>query len=62
MSPSSGFFPKSHINLPDDDAVAFGLFVEWLYYGTYDDLQLPSSLNIHARYTMLDSGRQAPLQ
>ncbi|KAG5804299.1 hypothetical protein H9Q74_011234 [Fusarium xylarioides] len=53
MSSSSGFFPKSHINLPDDDAVAFGLFVEWLYYGTYDDFQLPSSSNIHARCWIL---------
>ncbi|KAF5639554.1 sdr family [Fusarium tjaetaba] len=53
MSSSSEFFPKSHINLPDDDAVAFGLFVEWLYYGTYDDFQLPSSSNIHARCWIL---------
>ncbi|KAF5597439.1 sdr family [Fusarium pseudoanthophilum] len=53
MSSSSGFFSKSHINLPDDDAVAFGLFVEWLYYGTYDDFQLPSSSNIHARCWIL---------
>ncbi|KAF5582803.1 sdr family [Fusarium pseudocircinatum] len=53
MSSSSGLFPKSHINLPNDDAVAFGLFVEWLYYGTYDDFQLPSSSNIHARCWIL---------
>ncbi|KAF5560101.1 sdr family [Fusarium phyllophilum] len=53
MSSSSGFFPKSHISLPDDDALVFGLFVEWLYYGTYDDFQLPSSSNIHARCWVL---------
>ncbi|KAI1028842.1 hypothetical protein LB503_002060 [Fusarium chuoi] len=53
MSSSAGFFPKSHINLPDDDAVAFGLFVEWLYYGTYDGFQSPSSSNIHARCWVL---------
>ncbi|KAF5535171.1 sdr family [Fusarium napiforme] len=53
MSSSSDFFPKSHVNLPDLDAVAFGLFVEWLYYGTYDDFQLPSSSNIHARCWIL---------
>ncbi|KAI1044409.1 hypothetical protein LB505_012904 [Fusarium chuoi] len=53
MSSSPGFFPKSHINLPDDDAVAFGLFVEWLYYGTYDEFQSPSSSNIHARCWVL---------
>ncbi|EMT67255.1 hypothetical protein FOC4_g10005329, partial [Fusarium odoratissimum] len=37
------------INLPDDDPAVFGLFVEWLYYGTYNDFTSPSSSNIHAR-------------
>ncbi|KAH7194588.1 hypothetical protein DER44DRAFT_903238 [Fusarium oxysporum] len=49
MSPGSGIFPKAHINLPDDDPAVFGLFVEWLYYGTYNDFTSPSSSNIHAR-------------
>ncbi|ENH74772.1 hypothetical protein FocnCong_v010273 [Fusarium oxysporum f. sp. conglutinans] len=49
MSPGSGIFPKAHINLPDDDPAVFGLFVEWLYNGTYTDFISPSSSNIHAR-------------
>ncbi|KAK2123946.1 hypothetical protein NOF04DRAFT_1373359 [Fusarium oxysporum II5] len=40
---------EAHINLPDDDPAVFGLFVEWLYYGTYNDFTSPSSSNIHAR-------------
>ncbi|KAK2669338.1 hypothetical protein RAB80_014864 [Fusarium oxysporum f. sp. vasinfectum] len=49
MSPGSGIFPKAHINLLDADPAVFGLFVEWLYNGTYTDFTSPSSSNIHAR-------------
>ncbi|KAF5229892.1 hypothetical protein FANTH_14052 [Fusarium anthophilum] len=53
MSSSPGFSPKSYINFQNVDAVVFGLFVEWLYYGTYDDFRLPSSFNVHVRCWIL---------
>jgi hypothetical protein len=53
MSSGPGIFVKAQIHLPEDDPAVFGLFVEWLYYGTYDDLAAPSSSNIHAQCWVL---------
>ncbi|KAF2740439.1 hypothetical protein EJ04DRAFT_425049, partial [Polyplosphaeria fusca] len=47
---------EKRIELPDDDATVFALFVEWLYYGDYAiaPLSLPlSSISVDARCWVL---------
>ncbi|GKU06167.1 sdr family protein [Fusarium langsethiae] len=37
------------INLPEHDPAVFGLFVEWMYYGSYNSSTLPKHPNINAK-------------
>lgn len=37
------------IELPEDDPTVFGLFVEWMYYGSYDILPLTPYSSIDAK-------------
>nr|BAR40293.1 hypothetical protein [Fusarium sp. FN080326] len=41
------------ISLPEQDPIVFGLFVEWMYYKTYETFTLWSSPSIHARCWVL---------
>jgi hypothetical protein len=44
---------EERINLPEDDPTVFGLFVEWMYYGSYDTPSPTAGSNIDARCCVL---------
>ncbi|KAF5674676.1 SDR family [Fusarium heterosporum] len=41
------------LDLPDHDPIVFSLFVEWIYYTTYDSFMFESGPNIHAKCWVL---------
>lgn len=44
---------KKQVELPEDDPAVFGLFVEWMYYGSYDALSLTTHSSIDAKCWVL---------
>lgn len=41
------------ISLPEQDPIIFGLFVEWIYYETYESITFEPSPSIHAKCWVL---------
>ncbi|CEI66224.1 hypothetical protein FVEN_g4380 [Fusarium venenatum] len=44
---------NNQINLPDHDPAVFGLFVEWMHYGSYDCSAFPKHPSINAKCWIL---------
>lgn len=44
---------KKQVELPEDDPAVFGLFVEWMYYGSYDVSSLRAQSSIDAQCWVL---------
>jgi hypothetical protein len=60
ISQHSGYFKAAclwnmtgKISLPEQDPIVFGLFVEWMYYTTYETFTLEPSPSIHAKCWVL---------
>ncbi|SPJ79518.1 uncharacterized protein FTOL_07909 [Fusarium torulosum] len=52
--------PHKRINLPEHDPAVFGLFVEWMYYGSYNAISMAPDPHIHAKCWILGDKLECP--
>jgi hypothetical protein len=52
--------PHERINLPEHNPGVFGLFVEWMYYGSYNSISMAPDPHIHAKCWILGDKLECP--